>query len=73
MPLYEFVCQSCRHRFEQLVMGDDAPSCPECRGRALEKMFSAFAVGSDGGGSESPAPGACGACGDPRGPGACSR
>ena len=71
MPMYEFVCQGCRHRFEHLVLGEEAPSCPACQGRALEKQFSAFAVGSDAG--EAKAPGSCGACGDPRGPGACSR
>jgi putative FmdB family regulatory protein len=72
MPLFEYRCTGCDHRFEALVRGSEAPACPSCRGVELEKLFSAFAVG----GAESPqkfaGPAPCGSCGDPRGPGACS-
>ena len=73
MPIYEYVCQDCRHHFEKLVNGSAATSCPSCNGHKLKQQFSTFAVG--GRGTKS-APteriGACRSCGDPRGPGACS-
>ena len=33
MPIYEFICESCRHEFETLVtcVGGEAP-CPKCGG-----------------------------------------
>jgi putative FmdB family regulatory protein len=73
MPIYEYVCSSCEHRFETLVRGSEKPSCPKCQGSDLDKQFSVFGVGgrsTDFGASAGP--GACGTCGDPRGPGACS-
>jgi len=73
MPIYEYVCSGCEHRFETLVRGSEQPSCPRCRGRDLDKQFSVFGVGGRGaelGTREGP--GACGSCGDPRGPGSCS-
>jgi putative FmdB family regulatory protein len=70
MPLYEYQCRSCTHRFEELVRASDgAPPCPSCQGTDLEKLLSAFAVST---GTPAPAmAGGCGSCGDPRGPGAC--
>src|SRR5262245_51694235 len=73
MPIYEYVCSSCEHRFETLVRGSEKPSCPKCQGSDLDKQFSVFGVGgrsTDFGASAGP--GAYGTCGDPRGPGACS-
>ena len=73
MPVYEYTCASCGTDFEELVLGSEIPSCPECSGVDLQKRFSAFAVRPDGVAPESPAADAsCGTCGDPRGPGACS-
>ncbi|MFO0983880.1 MAG: zinc ribbon domain-containing protein [Planctomycetota bacterium] len=69
MPIYEYVCRDCERRFETLVRGAEQPQCPHCHGRQLDKQFSVFGVG---GPSASDAPGPCGSCGDPRGPGACS-
>ncbi|MBI3735561.1 zinc ribbon domain-containing protein [Candidatus Sumerlaeota bacterium] len=78
MPIYEYVCKKCDHRFETLVMGSEKAECPKCRSKSLAKQFSAFAVasrGEDFGGGEdfcdADSPGPCGTCGDPRGPGAC--
>jgi putative FmdB family regulatory protein len=70
MPLYEYDCLGCGTRFEALVYGSQRARCPSCDGVRLGKRLSAFAVGS---GQPDPAPAgrACGACGDPRGPGAC--
>ena len=74
MPIFEYVCRKCEHRFEKLVYGRQEPECPACHGRKLEKQLSVFAPSVKGaGGAPQPqtlAP--CGSCGDPRGPGSCS-
>jgi putative FmdB family regulatory protein len=71
MPIFEYICRDCHHRFETLVSRDRPPVCPTCRGESLDKQLSVFAVAAKS--SEAPSPvGPCGACGDPRGPGACS-
>lgn len=77
MPVYEYVCQACAHPFEELVRGDERVICPACASRKVEKRFSTFATAADHSASGAPAPadfapGACGRCGDPRGPGACA-
>jgi putative FmdB family regulatory protein len=73
MPIFEYVCRECNHRFELLVQGPVKAACPECRATALDKQFSSFGVGATGGWAPpSGGGGACGSCGDPRGPGACS-
>jgi putative FmdB family regulatory protein len=41
MPLYEYMCSSCQHTFEELVFGDETvESCPECKGRKVERLLS---------------------------------
>jgi putative FmdB family regulatory protein len=72
MPIFEYICQECHYRFEAIVNGSKTPSCPSCSATDLEKQLSAFAVGGSADWPSSSALGACGSCGDPRGPGACS-
>ena len=73
MPIFEYVCKECNHRFELLVRGDVVPACPACKGTGLDKQFSAVGVGATGGWPvTSSSGGGCGSCGDPRGPGSCS-
>ena len=45
MPIYEYVCQSCRHGFEVKQSFSDPPvsSCPQC-GQAVTKVISAPAI-----------------------------
>lgn len=73
MPIYQYRCEDCGTEFEDLVRGAELPACPRCAGSNASKRFSTFAVPA---GARGPAPaagpGACGTCGDPRGPGACS-
>ena len=38
MPLYEFACRKCEHRFEELVFGDEQVACPECTSTRLERL-----------------------------------
>jgi putative FmdB family regulatory protein len=71
MPIYEYACSECGQEFEALVYGAERPACPACQGTELEKRFSTFAAHGDTR-SDTPPPGSCGTCGDPRGPGACA-
>ncbi len=73
MPLYEYECQDCHQHFELLVREQTVLACPACRSRAIEKQLSVFAVGAPATSmTRASAPGPCGSCGDPRGPGACA-
>ena len=73
MPIYEYACQDCGSAFELLVRSDTVLQCPQCRSPQLAKQLSVFATGSS---AEAAAPrmaaGACGSCGHPDGPGACT-
>jgi putative FmdB family regulatory protein len=74
MPIFEYACRDCGKRFELLVRQSTVIECPSCKSQTLEKQLSVFAATSKGEGfsqKEFPAT-ACGSCGDPRGPGACS-
>jgi putative FmdB family regulatory protein len=77
MPIFEYICQECRHQFEALVYGKEKAACPKCHATKLEPQLSVFAVSakstSSASSSSSASAGPCGSCGDPRGPGACSR
>lgn len=45
MPIYEYACQNpkCGHHFELIQKISDAPakSCPECKGKKVQKLVSA--------------------------------
>lgn len=43
MPLYEFKCRACGHRFEDLVRVGEVPACPKCHDGAPERLFSTTA------------------------------
>ena len=51
MPLYEYECQKCHHRFERLQQFSDpqVTKCPKC-GAALELLISSPAVQFKGSG-----------------------
>ena len=72
MPIFEYICLECNHRFETLVQSAAMPACPSCNATALDKQFSPFGVAETGDLPSSGGPGACGTCGDPRGPGSCA-
>ena len=49
MPIYEYHCQTCGREFEALVLPNSGEiACPDCKGTALERMRSLFAVSSEG-------------------------
>ena len=51
MPLYEYQCQKCGHRFERIQRFSDAmvKKCPDCGGK-VEQLISAPAVQFKGSG-----------------------
>jgi putative FmdB family regulatory protein len=73
MPIFEYVCQHCEHEFEALIYGDQKAECPKCRSKKLSPQLSTFAVSTKSGAFRTSGPAPCGSCGDPGGPGACSR
>ena len=64
MPLYEYVCEQCRHPFEALVFGAEEPECPRCHGRKLARQLSLPARPK----AEESLPMACQSSGPPCGP-----
>jgi len=65
MPMYEYQCAHCGHRFELLVRsmsaGKAKARCPQCGRNGAARQFSTFGVGA--GGAEPPGcnPQACSA------------
>ncbi|OLE13032.1 MAG: hypothetical protein AUG89_06190 [Acidobacteria bacterium 13_1_20CM_4_56_7] len=72
MPIFEYVCENCEHPFETLLMGAEKAACPKCHSKKLTSKLSVFAVQAKSAVGSNIASGACGSCGDPRGPGSCS-
>jgi len=52
MPIYEYECRDCGHRFEALQKISDAPltDCPVCGKASVNKLVSASAFRLKGGG-----------------------
>ncbi len=59
MPIYEYACFDCGREFEELVRGDERPSCPSCGKDRLERRMSATSGHVAGGGSSCPARDTC--------------
>ena len=38
--MLDFECESCGVRFEELVLGDRAPVCPECGAEEVRRLYS---------------------------------
>jgi putative FmdB family regulatory protein len=52
MPIYEYECQACEHRFELWQKMSDKPVrvCPKCKARNVEKLISHTSFQLKGGG-----------------------
>ncbi len=52
MPIYEYQCENCSHKFEAIQKMSDAPlqECPECHTKNLKKLISAAGFRLKGGG-----------------------
>jgi putative FmdB family regulatory protein len=74
MPLYEYVCQDCGHKFELLRLMKDADSpaeCLSCKSENIKRKLALFnaqssgrvVAGNGGGGCGSCSGGSCASCG----------
>ncbi|GAB4232659.1 MAG: hypothetical protein Kow00109_05170 [Acidobacteriota bacterium] len=65
MPIFEYRCRECNHKFEKIVWKDSEEiACPNCGHREVEKLLSSFAVHAQAGGrTAAPDAGPCCACG----------
>jgi putative FmdB family regulatory protein len=69
MPLYEYHCPSCTHKFQKLqAMSATGADCPNCEqpARRMLSVFAAHSKGESGAGLPSPLPpmgGGGGCCG----------
>ncbi len=63
MPIYEYVCSTCRHKFDKIQpMGADGAECPRCE-QPAQRAISLFSATSTGeGGEPAPVAGMGGAC-----------
>lgn len=64
MPIYEYLCNDCGERFEQVVMSkSQAIACPKCSSEKHTLQLSVFAAPANGDKSSagtSPSGGSCG-------------
>ncbi len=62
MPIFEYICGSCGHHFEAIIMGQQEAACPKCNAHTLEQQLSKFAAHSKGSSSEMPSCASGGPC-----------
>lgn len=69
MAIYEFHCEPCRKRFEQITSSTDPDQgkCPTCGGRETRRLISGFKVGGRGDVRESTIHGCHSGCGHDHG------
>ncbi len=56
MPIFEYVCAECGHKFEKLVLSPSRAKqihCPECASKSVDKAISVFGLGSSNSSSTS--------------------
>lgn len=55
MPIFEFKCNDCGHKFEELVANSETGAkCPSCGSENTGKLMSTFASSVTGGTSTGP-------------------
>ncbi|HBU70532.1 MAG TPA: zinc ribbon domain-containing protein [Elusimicrobia bacterium] len=67
MPIFEYKCGKCGHKFEQLTFESESKTvkCPKCSSENTEKQFSQFASGNSKSGQKNfscPTGGCCPGC-----------
>ena len=66
MPIYEYQCKQCGREFEQLVLGQECPTCPACESDNVCRLMSCCGFVSKGAGGETVSASAgsssCGGC-----------
>lgn len=49
MPIFEYVCAECGHKFEKLILSASKARqihCPECESQSVNKALSVFGLGA---------------------------
>jgi putative FmdB family regulatory protein len=46
MPIFEYLCGECGHKFEAIVFGEKKAECPKCHAAELEQQLSTFSAQS---------------------------
>jgi len=52
MPIFEYACAACGHKFEKLVLSASRAKeieCPECHSKSVNKALSIFGMGTGSG------------------------
>jgi putative FmdB family regulatory protein len=63
MPIFEYDCRRCHHRFEQIVFTTREPvHCPKCDSSAVEKQLSVFSSPASRTEEAAGPSGGCGGC-----------
>lgn len=63
MPIYEYKCKNCNHKFEKLIFGEEEVKCPKCSSISLQKLISNVNISKpDSDNSESCGNGTCNIC-----------
>ncbi len=65
MPIYEYICQDCRHEFEALrsmSQADLAMACTKCGGENIKRKISNFFAESGGKAVAGMSEPSCGSC-----------
>ncbi len=63
MPIHEFRCKSCNHKFEKLLIRRDAEvHCPDCKASEVERLMSACSFGSSDGSVQAAGASSCSSC-----------
>jgi len=47
MPIFEYECLDCQHKFSELIFSNEKVSCPKCKRNKVKKVFSGFHTISD--------------------------
>jgi putative FmdB family regulatory protein len=64
MPIYEYVCNDCGERYEQIVMSKtQAIACPKCASKKHTLQLSVFAAPANGTKSIADSSASAGSCG----------
>ena len=54
MPIFEYACAECGHKFEKLILSASRAKeieCPECHSKSVNKALSIFGLGASDSGS----------------------
>lgn len=61
MPIFEYTCRRCDHRFETIVLSSQEKiACPKCASASVEKQLSVFSARASGKEASESAGGGCG-------------